>query len=393
MQRLRQRLLLAYTAILALLLVALLAVCLYRGFYHDVGARAFGRCAEAAREVIAGQFDRASADLGESHGFSPLGVLLRAPLGVLPEAVAVLLWVVVNVLLVAVLFSGLDRLLGQPFSAEAKLAGFVLGYPFILSDIVEAHGSILVLTVFLCAIGLARRRRSTRGGAVLAAVTPSAPWLSVAIGWTLLRQHRRMLSGWVAGVLVLALAGVAVLGPTTSWEFARLQFSPRAPGVGGHGLGVVAAQVFGDMAGVAHVLVALAIVGLVLATAWRRAPGFHLTWMASEIATVSALAVLLAHEEPAASFVLLWPAAVVGFDAWYRSDGAALRRTGGGAWALAFLLVVVTSLWQDQRFVAWCPLFWAGVLLLVLITYPRFFPRGGRKLAEITPDCGGAAGS
>jgi hypothetical protein len=145
-------------------------------------------------------------------------------------------------------------------------------------------------------------------------------------------------------------------------------------------------------------LLAAGILLAALAAAWRRAPGGRLGWGAGEIAAACAVMVLIAPLSRKAHFVAIWPAAVLGFEAWRLSEGKRLRMAGAALWVVALVLVAGTSPGLVGRelsriLLAYCPAAWAAMALLVLVSYPGFFPRGGRTVADIAREGSGCAGA
>ena len=81
----------------------------------------------------------------------------------------------------------------------------------------------------------------------------------------------------------------------------------------------------------------------------------------------------------------LWPAAVLGFDAFRKTESRRLQRVGAALWSFAFVAVVGTSpdligRSLSTRLLAYCPMSWAALALGTLCCVPGFFPQGGRRL-------------
>jgi hypothetical protein len=371
-----------------------------------------------ARDLIPSYLDRE-----RPNQYPPPFALLVAPLGLLPYRAALPFWVAANALLAAWVFRGLDRILGLPLPPAAKLAGFLLAYRLIEGDFANGNANVLVLAIVLLAFDLARRGRDTLGGGVLAlaVLTKVSPVLIVP--WVIYRKRWRMLAGAAAGLVLLgAVLPALALGPGAASEAWRTwgeltlgSLDPDAPpdargyepgqslrallhrllrrsDATAHDEEIVSVHIADLSRGAVdavYIAAAAAILAALLAAWWRRAPGARLGWQAGEIAAACAAAALLAPLSRKAHFVLLWPAAALGFEAWRRSEGKAVRRAGALLWTLAFVLVAATSpglLGRPlaARVLALCPMSWAAALLIVLVTHPRFFPRGGRTAADLT---------
>jgi hypothetical protein len=69
-----------------------------------------------------------------------------------------------------------------------------------------------------------------------------------------------------------------------------------------------------------------------------------------------------------------------------------VQAVGAALWFGAVVLIVASSpgaLGRElsTRVLAYCPIGWAAAFLLVLVSHPRFFPRGGRTVKELGRPC------
>lgn len=354
----RQRLVLLYTVVVLLLLVVLLGRALFL-----------------------------PGESSSTRGFP----WLLAILGGLPTGVASTLLGVVSVGVALFLFRSWDAVLALPVSAEARLAGFLLAYRFLERDVAIGECNTLVLGAVAGAIVLARRGRWWGGGVCLGMSVLIQPSPLVFLAWIVLRRHWRMGAGFLMGLGVGFLMGLVptLLRATVSWQLAwKLWWERPATG---HGLYALATETL-KLPEICLWGAAGLSVALLLYFSWERRPGVELGWAGHEVAGACALGVLFLPGASEAEFLLLWPAAVAGFEAWHRSDPKLLRRVGLGAWAVAFLLVAGTTPWLVGDRVARTaamgfPLVGSGALLCYLIADPRLFPRGRKALKGAAP-CG-----
>jgi hypothetical protein len=432
-----KRRLVAYTWLFVALAGLLLARGLHKGGLFEEGEfNDFRAYHLAAQGVWERDLAPAYRDALRPYQYPPPFALLVAPFGLLPYRAALPLWVLLNLAVVVFIFRRLEALLGMPLSPESRIAGFILVYRMVESDFANGNANVLVLALALGATSLARRRRPLAGGALLAAAALAK--VSPVVGglWIVYRARWRMLLGAALGLVALGvLLPTLVLGPRGveeawgAWRETTVlpALAARDPEVdgGGHVPGqglrallhrlltpadatshdgaVVTIHVASlPLAAVdlIHAALSLAIAGALLLASWRRAPGRGLSFQPFEAASALAAMALLGPLSRTAHFALLWPAAVLGFEAWWRlegREGRRLRLAGSLLWGAALVLVLGTSpglLGRElaARAEAYCPLSWAAGCLLILLAHPRLYPPRITGLAGAAPACGGAGG-
>jgi hypothetical protein len=421
-----------YTQSAAALLVVILVVILVQrglwkgGVFHEGRSNDFRAYHLAAQGVLRGDLTAAFRDQTRPYMYPPTFAILISPLGLLPYRTALVLWTVLNAFLVIYIFRRMDRILGLPLPLVARVAGFFLIYRFLESDFTNGNANVIVLAVVLAGFDWARRHDSTTAGgilsvAILAKVTPV-----LILPWMVYRRRWKMLGGVFVGLLLLGLVMPGmVLGPQgaahawktwksvtidhldpTSGSYAEEPASGYEPG---QSLRALVHRLLRDSDATAHddttvsihlidlpkqtadvvyLIAAAAMILLALYAAWRRARGAGLGWRPEEIAAACALMVLLAPISRKAHFVALWPAAVLGFEAWRLSGSRLLQRTGLTLWLLALALVVGTSpgfVGRDlsTRLLAHCPMSWAAAALLTLVSVRCFYPRGALESSAV----------
>ncbi len=425
----------------AVLFLVLLAVLIQRGAWKG-GLFEAGKINDfhayhaAARGVWQRDLAPSYRDPARANLYPPPFAILVAPLGLLPYRVALAVWVSINAALVVYMFRGMERILGLPLSLVARLAGFLLAYRFLESDFSNGNANTLVVASTLFAFDWTRRRGGAVAGGILALPILAKVAPVLILPWLIYRARWRMLAGCIAGLVILGLVlPVAVLGlrgardAWSAWRSVTLDhIDPASESYGaeiasgyepGQSLRTLVHRILrrsdatshdGEVvpinaldlpkrtADLVYALLAAGVLLAALAAAWRRTPGRRLGWGAGEIAAACAVMVLIAPLSRKAHFVALWPAAVLGLEAWRLSEGKKLRAVGAVLWALALVLVVGTSPGLAGRelsrmLLAYCPASWAAVALLVLVSYPGFFPRGGRTVADIAREGNGCAGA
>ncbi|MBI4604538.1 MAG: DUF2029 domain-containing protein [Planctomycetes bacterium] len=418
-------------AVGALLFAGLLASLVVRGFWkcRVVGEgrpNDFHAYYTAARGALEGDLRPSYRDPVRPNLYPPPFAILVAPLGLLPYRGAAALWVLLNAGLVVWIFRSLDRVLGLTLPALGKTAGFLLAYRCLDSDFGNGNANTLVLALVLSAFAWTRRRGEGIAGAILSLAIVAKVTPVLILPWALYRRRWRFLAGALAGLLLIAgLLPVLVLGPRgagdawRAWHDVTLRhIDPRSesyaarsgegyePGQSlrvllhrllrasdatardGRYITIHLADLPKGAADGIYLGAAAAVLAAALAAAWRRAPGARLGWRAEEVAAACAAMVLLAPLSRKAHFVALWPAAVLGFEAWRQAESPRLRKVGSGLWALALVLVAGTSPGFAGRetatlLLAYCPIGWAAAALLVLVSYSRFYPAGGLTAADL----------
>lgn len=414
-----------------LVFVIVTGVCVQRGL-HKGGAFEEGRTNDfwayhvAARAVWERDLTPSYHEPTRPNLYPPTFAILTSFLGLLPYRAAVVVWALLGGVALVLIFRGLESILAVPLPPLAKTAGLLLAFRPLESDFSNGNANLIVLGLVLGAIALARRGREVAGGVTLAAAILSKVSPVLILPWLIYRGRWRMLAGVVAGAVILGAAvPVAVLGPhraldawsawhevtlehvtPTSESYAEMPASGYEPG---QSLRAFLHRMLRHSDATAHdgevrsvnlldlpkgavdamyLAAALLILGGALIACRRRAPGRRLGWRPEEVAAACAAMVLLAPLSRKAHFVALWPAAVLGFEAWRRSEGSTRRAVGAALWFLALLLVVGSSpgvLGREAStlLLAYCPFGWAAACLLVLVVVPSFFPRGDITVAEI----------
>ncbi len=428
---------LLFTIVLAVLSLLLLHAGFHKGGLWSERNNDFLAYHRAARAVLNGDLERAygfdpvPGEYRPSGGgfkpkpyqYPPTLATLITPLGLLPYRVALVVWVLACFALLAWSFRVLDEVLCPPVSGVDKFMGFVLVYRLIHSDFANGNANVLVLGILVAALLLERRRRTGLAGGVLALATCIKVFPVLFVPWMLYRARWRMLGGFVAG---LALWGVLVpgtiLGPSNwgasfgAWSDSVLvpitvsspqsEKSDRPADEGGddaetEALDYIPGQSLrtllhhvlresdatshdDEVTSVAIVDLPARVVDLVYATLgagilfgllwfFRRLP-YNNVWIGPEMAAAALGCVLLSPMARKAHFVVLWPAAVVGFAVLRTSDGPR-RKLTAALWFAAFFLTVMSSPgalgpWLSKRVMAFCPLTWVSFLLLALLLLP-----------------------
>jgi len=395
-----ERRLAAAAAILILLLCVLVDRGLRGAGVYDPGRRNdFPAFHAAARASMEGDLPRAYAG-PDPAALSPPMACLAAPLGVLPYPWAAALWVVINAALAVWIFRGMGSILAIPLGALPRFAGFLLVFRFLESEFSSGGQGVLVLALTLGAFSAARRAGDLLSGAILSAPILAAISPLVVLAPAVLRRKWSAVAGVAIGAGLLGVLLPVVLlgagGARDAWSGWYRAFPGADPiairaaagGERSQSLRAVLHALEPSAGDAMYLAVAAAVTAALLTAAWRRAPGVRLGWGASEIAAACAAMALLAPDGRLVSFVALWPAAVLGFEAWRKSDGKKARAAGAALWFGALVLVVGTSpalIGRElaSRLVPYAPLVWAAALLLALVAWPGFFPRGGRTAADV----------
>jgi len=414
-----RRLLLALTAVLVVLWIVLVVRGLGKaGVLIEKRPNDIWAYHVAARGVWERDLVPSYNDPERSNLYPPTFAILVSPLGLLGYRGAAVVWVLLSGALVVWIFRSMERSLTIPLSPVAKGAGLLLVLRMIDGDMANGNANIAVLALVLGALGLAARGRELWGGGLLAVaiLAKVSPVIVLALGAYRLRW--RFLLGAAIGLVLLgAVLPVAVLGPqgaSEAWAhwyrntldhvdpaseaYSKAEGGGYEPGQSlralvhrllrptdatshdGEVVTIHLASLSKRTVDVVYLGLALAILAAVLLGLWRRAPGLRRAFRPEEIAAACALMVLLAPLSRKAHFVALWPAAVLGFEAWRHSDGRRLQRVGSGLWSLALVCVAATSPDIAGRaaatyFLGYCPFSLAALALLALVSWPGFFPR------------------
>lgn len=289
----------------------------------------------------------------------------------------------------------LDSICAQPIGAEAKALGLVLVLPFLWNDLGREFPCITVFSVLVALAGFstARGGRPFLGGCVLGLAPLLLPGFVLLLPWLVYRLRMRMLSGFISSIVVFTAVAWTAHGHP-GFGFSGFGFSGEHVGAldllglgetpGGSDnqslLGLLERFLPADSPVVRWLIYGIVLlaaeVGLLVA-AWRRYPGLRLRPSAGEVGAALAGSILLAPCSAIADHVALYPAAVLGFEAWRRSSTAARRTSGAILWfaALVCAAVVLIGELTGQPLIAGAFLpFVCGGLLLVLLSHPRFFP-------------------
>ncbi len=422
----RQRAVLSATTLFVVLWSILVARGLWKaGVFQEDKSNDIHAYHAAARSVWDWNVASSYESPHRSNLYPPTFAILLAPLGLLPYRLFATLWVFLSAAIVLYIFRHMGRILGIPLSLPARIAGFLLAYRLIESDFANGNANLFVLAVVMASFDLLWTRGSFLAGGLFAIAILSKVSPVIGLAWVVFRLRWRFLAGVVVGgVLFGGLLPVAVLGREgaekawSAWQkvtlehvhpssgsYSKEEASGYEPGQSiraffhrilrdsdatAHDGKKVSIHLFALTKGSADVVYLLAAGGiliLALLLGWRRAPGLGIAFRPEEIATICALMVALAPLSRKAHFLALWPAAVLGFDAFRSCDSHRRARVGAALWSFAFVSVVATSpdlIGRDlsTRLLAYCPMSWAALALSALLCAPGFFPQGGRKLND-----------
>jgi hypothetical protein len=380
----------------------------------------------AARGIWAGDLIPSYEDPQRTYLYPPTFACAVAPLGLLTYRGALVIWVVLNGLLVVWVGLGLERVLSFHASAWGRLAALLLVVRPLEADFSNGNANLLVLAILLGSFELARRGRPVLAGgalalAILSKVSPVLvlPWAFSSRRWSYVGGAALGLAFW--GLLVPGL----VLGPRgleeawRAWAGVTLRhMDPRSTSyaeepAGGYepgqslrallhrllrrsdatahdeaAISIHLADLPKGAADAAYGVSALALLTVLCLSGRKWKPLASESWSAREVAAALAAMVVLAPLSRKAHFVALWPAALVGFEAWRRSERKTHRWVGALLWASALLLVVGTS--PDlagrllaTRLLAYCPMSFAAACLIVLVASPRLWNSGEESAGGI----------
>jgi Glycosyltransferase family 87 len=152
-------------------------------------------------------------DIASEPRYPPTARVLLAPLAALPIATAATVWVAASVAALAALPRLFARLGGIPVRAQAL--GWLAVLTFVIDGLVLGQSDPINLFLVTAGLVLARERSATAGAALigLAAMIKVLP----AVCWGVLVACRRA-RGAVAGVLVSAVAALALLTGFAGWS-------------------------------------------------------------------------------------------------------------------------------------------------------------------------------
>ena len=198
----------------------------------------------------------------------PFYALLVAPLSLLPPHRALLVWLALNA---AALAGGVfltARATGMELSAAAWHGAIF--YPALFTFFNRQDVPILLL---LAAGGylLMKRRRSFAAGLILSLCSIKFHLLLLVPLALLMRKDRRALRGLLAGLAVLALISVLMLGPAGVADYARILLGRRVPNIVNHPYRVTNLSNLARGTWLRIPLILLAV-GAVIAAARRLAP-------------------------------------------------------------------------------------------------------------------------
>ena len=309
-----------------------------------------------------------------------------------------LLWGVVQLGGLAWAVHGIERVTAQPFTPTAKVLGLFLVFPFLWLDCGRVYPCLATfsLVVALVGLGTTREGRPALGGGLLGLGAVLQPALILLFPWFLRRRRLRAAAGFAAVFILLFAAawllqarpslGVMDSSPGILSLFpGRGEELPRSASTSLLGLlerllpqATASRWVLYGSGGV--VLLAAAIL-----LARHKKPGASLAWSAGEVATALALSLALVPFSTAADHVALFPAAVLGFDAFRLSSNRRWRRVGAVLWSGALLAsatawIAPLSGEPPGERLAFGPLI-AVVLLSILALAPPFYPARRRAPA------------
>ena len=174
----------------------------------------FGAYLTAAHEIVQGQPLYAAflhhpfpdATLRPAYIYPPSFALLIAPLGLLPDAAAVALWIVLQQAALAVAIVVVLRWLRPTRWAVVGLAVATLSFYPLWVDVVQGQANLLVLLlVTLGIVGVARGRPEFGAAIGVAAALKVTPLILVV--WLLLDRRFRAAAFVLGGFTILTLAG------------------------------------------------------------------------------------------------------------------------------------------------------------------------------------------
>ncbi|MBI4584427.1 MAG: DUF2029 domain-containing protein [Planctomycetes bacterium] len=399
----------AQLSLLTLALLALSGILLHSswrkgGLWDESRFNDFRAYHTASRLVLRQELHSAYEETQRPYQYPPTLAALLAPLGLLPERAALVLWSLGCLAALLWTFRVLDELLGPPVTGLDKFLGLVLVFRLVESDFANSNANTLVLGLVAGGFLLERRQRPAWSGFAIALAACVKVFPALIFPWMLYRGRWRMALGFLGGLL---LWGVVVpgtiIGPSDfaasfrAWHRHMLApLSPDAPSaqasapdyVPGQSLRSLLHHLLRRTDSTAHDEEAVAV-NLVdwprPAVEWiYRALGAGLLGGAlllfrslsscrrmsgPEISAAGALAVLISPLSRKAHFVLLLPAAAMGF-ALARTSWREGRRWPAALWGAAFLLIVLSSNLLGDRLsalaMAFCPLSLAALLLLAL---------------------------
>ena len=105
-------------------------------------------------------------------------------------------------------FRVLDKVLCPPVMGLDKLVGFLLVYRLVESDFANTNANVLVLGIVIIGFWLERRERSVAAGMLLALAACVKVFPILIFPWLLTPSRRRMLGGFLLGLLILAIKNI-----------------------------------------------------------------------------------------------------------------------------------------------------------------------------------------
>jgi hypothetical protein len=319
----------------------------------------------------------------------------------------------------------MERILSIRLSVAARMIAVLVILRPLRSDLSHGNANFLTFALLLAALALANRGKSARAGFALAIATLAKLTPILALAWVVAGRRWRMLSGFLAGLILAgAVLPAAVLGPRASIEawrawggWLRAEVDPgneqyaaaRSQGyLPGESLRTVlhrllrhsdtfswddhvttinVAELPPRTIEILYLTIAVGIVLLLLRATRAHEVEPRSRFTPQEIAAICAASVALSPYSRTAAFVSLWPAALVAFEAWRAADETDTKLVGGVLWGLVLVLVIAdapalvgrsASIWLSS----YCPFFWAAIALLMLALRPSLPIKERGQLAD-----------
>jgi hypothetical protein len=205
---------------IALFLIVLGCMTVYRGAIRSVKLVDSTVYLAAGESVLHGGEDlyRVTDERGLHYIYPPVFAIVFAPMAMLPPAVAVALWYLITIALLA---AGLRAVLAVSTPAGKPLDARLLALPLlvcadpILGAITRGQVSILMFACVALALAWRARGRAFQSGFLIGFVTVMKLYPGLLVFYFLVRRDWRALAGVVSAALLFgALLPALVFGPT-----------------------------------------------------------------------------------------------------------------------------------------------------------------------------------